>query len=396
MINGIVGRPRTGKSYEAVRYHIIPTVLNDKRKVVTNIPVNLEYVKKCHGQEVADLIEVVDGNFGGYGSMRPFSHEEHFLKYDKWKNEQGQGVLFVIDEIHLSCPKGSARKELLEYYSLHGHYGHDHLILTQNARKIHLDLKDMTEIVWRTTKLSAFGKDDTYIQNTHHGFDNLRTPVNTEQRKYDKEWFPYYKSHTLSKSSVVEATAQQVKANIYPYKKTIICLIGLPLIFLFSQFGSYLFADPVETKSPGHDSKKTVIKQNVTAVKLPKTSQNLQNTTVTAPKTFSKTPLTKNEIERNKREKQSLEYHPFHQVQLHIGGSYNDSSTNETKLYLLASTNGQKVFDLEIKDLFLAGYSVRVLGDCLAEIEYFNHRQFITCNLPSVSSAGPIQDIASN
>jgi zona occludens toxin len=42
MINGLSGRPGSGKSYEAVVTHILPA-LQQGRKIVTNIPLNIEW-----------------------------------------------------------------------------------------------------------------------------------------------------------------------------------------------------------------------------------------------------------------------------------------------------------------------------------------------------------------
>ena len=42
MINGLSGRPGSGKSYEAVIRHIMPALMK-QRKVVTNIPLNVEW-----------------------------------------------------------------------------------------------------------------------------------------------------------------------------------------------------------------------------------------------------------------------------------------------------------------------------------------------------------------
>lgn len=45
MIYAIVGRPRSGKSYESVVYHIIPAIQSG-RKVITNIPLIFPCLKK--------------------------------------------------------------------------------------------------------------------------------------------------------------------------------------------------------------------------------------------------------------------------------------------------------------------------------------------------------------
>jgi zona occludens toxin len=96
MINAIFGRPGGGKSYEAVKYIILPSILKDKRKVVTNIPVQLDYIEKVHGDEAADLVTVVEGAFSEFGEVRPFAHPQDYLQYKDWRNEKGQGVLLKL------------------------------------------------------------------------------------------------------------------------------------------------------------------------------------------------------------------------------------------------------------------------------------------------------------
>ncbi|MBV1843592.1 zonular occludens toxin domain-containing protein, partial [Photobacterium ganghwense] len=55
MINLIVGRPGGGKSYEAVVFHIIPAIQNG-RKVVTNLPLNIDHFVKVFGEDARSLI----------------------------------------------------------------------------------------------------------------------------------------------------------------------------------------------------------------------------------------------------------------------------------------------------------------------------------------------------
>jgi zona occludens toxin len=58
-VNTLLGVPGSGKSYEAVAFHIIPA-LEDGRKVVTNLPLNLEHFKKVYGQDILKLIRIVE------------------------------------------------------------------------------------------------------------------------------------------------------------------------------------------------------------------------------------------------------------------------------------------------------------------------------------------------
>lgn len=392
MINLIVGRPRSGKTYESTRYHILPAVLEDKRRVVTNVTINKEYIEKVHGREYSDLITIIEGCFDSYGQTRPFSSEEDFLKFDDWKNKKGQGVLFVIDEAHLSIGR-NARPAVLEYLSMHGHYGHDILLLTQNARKLNKDLKDMVEIVWRTVKQSAFGKDDMYFRKTHHGVENIRESVHTEERYYDPQYFNYYKSHTQSTGSVLEAVAHDVKGKINPTSKWSmrIAIIGIA-ITLFSVYQAV-----GEIKSTGENEQPKSIDVNQTPnesnnttspkTKLEKFQQendiDVAGSRVTA-EISRKEDVSKNQAEETKKRDRSMQYHPYHKVLLHVEGQYQDSVTKSFNVYFSASVNGQKVFNLQLSDLFLAGYSVIVLSDCLVEISYYEYLDYLTCDVPQI------------
>jgi len=377
MINAIVGRPRSGKSYEAVRYHLLPAILRDKRLVVTNVPIIKEYISKVHGSEYADLVIVKDGMFSKYGQIRHFSTVEDFLEFDSWKNEKGQGPLFIIDEMHLSAGR-QANAQLLEYFSMHGHYGHDILCLTQNARKLNKDLKDMIEICWRTVKMSAYGDDKSYLQKTYHGVENTRDEVNVEERQYDPEYYPYYKSHTQSKGSVLEAVASDVKAVLNPYAKWSRRLLILGALWMaYVVYGIFSDDEPIQAKEQ--------VEQVEQVAQQPQGLQSGDN--LQQPKLQNQ--ISQSDISQaNKRELNELDkgddYHPFHKVKLHISGSYADQVTGHSNIYFGASANGQKLFDIQLKDLFLAGYDVRVYTDCLVRVKFFSYSEFITCDVPTV------------
>ncbi|MBF4286404.1 zonular occludens toxin domain-containing protein, partial [Vibrio anguillarum] len=104
--------------------------------------------------------------------------------------------LFVIDECHMVLPNRQLDSKILEFYSLHGHYGYDIILLTQNLRKVHRDVKDMIEMTYYCAKNTAFGSDKTYTKKVRIGATT--EVVNEEQRKYKKEFFPFYQSHTQS------------------------------------------------------------------------------------------------------------------------------------------------------------------------------------------------------
>jgi zona occludens toxin len=228
MINLIMGRPGGGKSYEAVVYHVLPNI-KDGRKVITNLPLNIEALVAVFGEAVNELLEVKSFDLHDYGNdKRPFSSPDDYK--DEWRNARGQAPLYIIDEAHMILGI-QAKKDLLEFYSMHRHFGIDITLLTQSDRKLHRDIRDMIEIVYRCIKNTALGSNKTYTKKVKMGLRG--DVVNTEQRTYEKQYFKLYQSHTASNSAVSEAQAKDVrpiwrsKMAYALYTFTVLSIIGL-------------------------------------------------------------------------------------------------------------------------------------------------------------------------
>lgn len=173
------GRPGGGKSYEAVAYHVLPA-LKEGRKVITNLPLQIDMFVKVFGPEVVDLIVVIDGQLDDFGSVnRPFSKHTDYIS--DWKNEKGQAPLYLIDECHMVLPARGLEPEILEFYSLHRHYGIDIVLITQHLRKIHRDIRDMIEINYICQKNTALGSENSYTRKVKQGASG--DVVNTSIRK---------------------------------------------------------------------------------------------------------------------------------------------------------------------------------------------------------------------
>jgi len=399
MINGIAGKPGGGKSYEAVKNHIIPAIKSGRR-VVTNLPLQVEHFVSVFGEHVRELIVLVSYDYHDYGNQKPFSRIEDWLEHQDWKNDKGQGVLFAIDEAHLSLPsrmqKGSGLDitKVLEFLSMHRHYGFDVLLITQNFKKIHADIRDMVQLVYRCIKKSMFGQDDQYIIKVHEGCTT--TVVNTDEREYESFVFKFYKSHTKSDQSIVEATT----VDVVPWWKHGLMrgamAFGVLFLMMLSWLLSLVFADD-ETENTA----------SINEIEIPiieTTNQNnVVNTDVigegiaqgiTKPvKGILEKPLAIDEPEQFDEYKdmvqKSKSFHPFYKVDLGISG-YSEDLTYKL-MYFSARQNGQHIFTISSKDLALAGYTVRVLTNCAVKITYFDYTDFLTCNSPTQSIAGADQ-----
>jgi zona occludens toxin len=397
MINGIAGKPGGGKSYEAVKNHIIPAIKSGRR-VVTNLPLQVEHFVSVYGDHVRELIVLVKYDYHDYGNQKPFSRIEDWLEHQDWKNEQGQGVLFAIDEAHLSLPSRMAKgsgvdiTKVLEFLSMHRHYGFDVLLITQNFKKIHADIRDMIQLVYRCIKKSMFGQDDQYIIKVHEGVTT--TVVNTDERAYEPYVFKFYKSHTKSDKQIVEATT----VDVIPWWKSGLMkgamAFGVLFLFMVVWLISIVFSDDEEIKTA------KVINEPVKS--LPARPQLLNEPVKNIPPpVYQKNPEAyKNPVkepeqfsEYKKMVEKSKTFHPFYKVNLAVSGFAEDF--NYKIIYFSARQNGQHIFTISSKDLALAGYDIKVFGECAVKISYFDFSDFITCNAPTQSIAGADQ-IASN
>lgn len=367
-INIIVGRPGSGKSYEAVAFHVIPA-LKEGRRIVTNLPLSIEHFSNVFGPEIVDLIEIVkDGFSKDSGVVRAFSLPEHFTG-EEWRNESGQGPLFIIDECHFQYPRSARDKKsssdlvaCLEYFSMHRHYGHDILLMTQSLGKLNKDLRDMIQVQYLVSKHTAAGSDKTYTQKVLDSAGSRPTCLSQKVRVYDSSFFPFYKSHTLSDTSVNEAKA----SDIVPLWRrwwiwlSVVCILsGLPIVF--SAFSS-MFGSSSDSASSLDSSVSSSVKHS--DLSAPSSSA---APVIAAPKSKPKKP-------------------PFSEFTITITGwsdsSYKDNSGKfhtQFEYYLNASSDGSYSFPIKISDLLMAGYNVRALGPCVLQLLYDNTESFLYC-----------------
>lgn len=351
----LVGRPGSGKSYEAVVYHVIPS-LKQGRKVVTNLPLNLAHFKAVFGEDIDELLEIREDAYSrDDGVLLPFQDPDDFKTQD-WKNESGQGPLFVVDECHRQYAS-SARskrddgllKDCLEYFSMHRHYGHDVLLVTQSVGKLHKQVRELVQICYRVSKHTAAGSDKTYTQKVLDGAESRAAVMNTNIRRYKSQYFKFYKSHTQSDSAVKEAVAQDVK----PLWKQHYFYLGIPLVVFglvqaFSSFSKSTSSQPApEVKEVAQIATESVSERP-------------------APVVYEKP-------------KKKSEKHPYHKINFSVSGSKDVSYRDENgvwhfdyDVYFNArpKSNDRYRFTLSIRDLALAGYDVSVINHCLVRLRY--------------------------
>lgn len=257
MINALEGIPGSGKSYEAVVYHVLPA-LQKGRKVITNLPLDVERFAAIN-PDFRELLDVrkfarpVRGTWDAHAANRGelafilgetvpaedveiFGHVWDF--WDEWKGEGGIGPLYVIDECHVSFPradrssKGTA-KDVIQWFKIHRHYGADVLLMTQNFRDIDQSITSLIATLIKVRKADVLGKKDRYIRKVHSGYRGGL--VSSEERPYKAQYFPLYKSHTQG-GAVVESVASDVTPFVAKWKRGTAIFWVFALIFLVYAF----------------------------------------------------------------------------------------------------------------------------------------------------------------
>lgn len=221
MYNLLIGPPGGGKSYEAVVYHVLPT-LESGRKVITNLPLNVAEFAKIDAR-FPSLIELRTKP-KGQSSPHVFGNIEDYG--DDWRHpETGQGPLYAIDECHKPLRRGRTLIAVEEWYAEHRHEGADVLLMTQSYGKVSKDITDSAQVVYRVKKMTAFGDDTRYIRKVQ---DGVRGDVlSTSERTYESRYFRLYKSHTRSVAAVLEADARDISPAFKKWLRAGYAVIGL-------------------------------------------------------------------------------------------------------------------------------------------------------------------------
>jgi len=194
------GVPRSGKSYDAVKSHIL-VALASGRKVVARLngldhAKIAEYLKLPVDRVVELLVLVTTGKVvETFQAIRVISKGEDgelggWAIPDHLKN-----ALFVIDEVHEFFVAG--RQPLPEaveqFFALHGQFGMDGVIMTQHIKRLHAVIRARIERKNQFQKLTALGMKGRYrVRHYVTVAPDRYEFVDGQTLKYDKAIFPLY------------------------------------------------------------------------------------------------------------------------------------------------------------------------------------------------------------
>lgn len=262
MISVIFGDIGTGKSFTAVSAIILPA-LKAGRKVVTNIPLNLDALSEYAGninqlQKTATMDDI---------SLMLLS-----LNGDEIISGAWAGAVFVLDEFSLLLPAGtkdvniSKRNKLFFSMSRHftdGANSTEIVLLAQSPTQIASYVRNLvaqsteliradfgntpliTSIIYRKCPLTKTEKKDCELERS-------------TKSGYDKDYFKYYRSQTMS-DSVVSEKSINGKTNLLKSKAFLSFVASLAIFPLLAYwaFSSSVSLFDEETISPAAHAQKS-------------------------------------------------------------------------------------------------------------------------------------------
>lgn len=241
MITIIEGKPGAGKSYEATSKHLVPALVKKKEKkqsnsklanlvdsllaffpkknkkevdngryIITNLPLNLEYIES-QGYDTS-FIKLLKKDF----QYKPFQKITDYTDHANLMRN-GKGPLYIVDEAHEVLPtvtrSDERYRDIEHFFSMHRHYFSDIVLLTQGFKKLNPNVFELTKEFKQLVNLGLIGfffkdKYRVVFKDGPLKSDNVLRKV---IRKYDKEYFKYYSSHTLAEGEGSEADIQDHK-----------------------------------------------------------------------------------------------------------------------------------------------------------------------------------------
>lgn len=231
------GLPRSGKSYEAVVRHLVPSLKAgrpvdayvegldyDKIAVASELPV--DRVRELLVQVTRDQVVVI-----------------HKLAR--------RNAFIIIDEAQNFWPTGRQRldADITQFVAEHGHFGQDILLMGQSIKDVHP--------VWRRrvsqkvvfNKLDALGAESRYSVSVYKATSPERfEKVTTQVCKYDSKYFGLYASHV--DSGISTANYKDSRASLF---NSFLFKWGLPLVLGLAVWACVLlwgFFHPVQQSKP--------------------------------------------------------------------------------------------------------------------------------------------------
>lgn len=232
------GVPRAGKSYDAVKSHILPALKKGRRVFARLNGLDHDRIAdylKLPRDQVRDLLQLVDTK----------DVVEVFQCYrddsGKWCiADQFKNALIVIDEVHEFYV--NERKPLPpaveNFWALLGQNGGDAVILTQWINRLHSAVKARIEKKNSFQKLSAVGMEGKYLVTYHQTVAAGKfEKIGSETKAYDPAIFPLY--HGYAPGADNTEVYKEGGTNVWramAIKGSIFLIVGVAAVWVLASF----------------------------------------------------------------------------------------------------------------------------------------------------------------
>ncbi len=255
------GLPGSGKSYEALVKHIIPS-LEKGRKVYARLNgFNYKKVSELTGKTVEELESL----------YTEITEEQVLTVYDIVENDS----LLVLDELQNFFPSGRQKlsDEMTRFIAEHRHRGMDIICMGQALADVHTTWKRRTERKISFLKLSMVGMDSKYKWEMYQGSINgvkgdvVFKKIKSGVEKYDSKYFGSYLSHQLTTDNTDVYSDDRV--NIFKSKQFMfyipifLAVIAFAIYFLTSFFNGDTQIVNTKSKEPINGPVTKVEKQQI-------------------------------------------------------------------------------------------------------------------------------------
>lgn len=419
MINGLEGIPGSGKSYEAVVFHVLPA-LQKGRLVITNLPLLVDMFAALNPDYRAliqlrrspapvlgtwdpermreddkgnvtgnafelwpDGVEPEETNQPGATSLRemieltgnrrkknrPSVFGSVWDYYTEWKHPKtGHGPLFIIDEAHNPLPRIGTDQDVIDWYKLHRHFNVDVLLCDQSFREVSPSIAGLLAMLIKVRKADILGRKDAYIRKVQGGYRGA--VISQEERPYQAQFFPLYKSHTQG-NSVVESTAQDVAPLAVKLRQFTRGFWIFTLLFSLG-VGWWIY-----NRKASKPSKPTVTR-TVSAGPPPA----VPGAPAPQPKYVAEadSPAIHNAAPEAAP---VVDLEPLSGKMIHITGWL--KGPKGTIYTFAVSGGGIRQFNVLAADLMASGYTWKPLGECMGYLTFEQKTRAVTCDAPALA-----------
>ena len=229
------GRPRHGKSYNALANVVIPAI-KAGRTVVTNLVLIKSEIYADYPD--ANIITI------------PFDLNHERAKEYINQSLYPAGSVFVLDECAKLFPTGlkvtNIPDSMLLFFSEHGHsvgsagYASEIFVICQDASQIAKFIRDLVDTTYHHVKLDKHGFKNSFRVDIYDGCVNGATyrgePLESKNGSYKPEIYKYYKSHTQKSEladTALEVSPDKRGTGSTIYRNAILGALALIPLFYF-------------------------------------------------------------------------------------------------------------------------------------------------------------------